>query len=393
MKTNLSSTRALIVEDDHSWQQILGEILGDAGLEVDVADSPESAAACLRAAPHRLAVVDLSLGGSDHHNQDGLAVLDAVRRYDPGCAAIMLTGFATVELAVSALTEHGAFTCLRKETFNRAQFREVVSRALALAPTLTPGPREASRSGAWGSPRGRGEAQPGENQPAAPGCLALVVEDDAGWRSILSELLADAGYGVRECSSFGEALGRLRREKYTLAVVDLALTPPLTPGPSEAPRSEARGSPKGRGVRGEGPAMDGYRLLACTRAAGIPTIVVSGTATPPDIERAYAEHGIFAYLEKQAFDRRAFLGTVAEAQAAGQAGSELDGLTDREREVLELLARGMTNKEIAEALVITTNTVKRHLKAIFEKLEIHTRAAAAAKAISAGVPADWPEGG
>jgi DNA-binding NarL/FixJ family response regulator len=140
-------------------------------------------------------------------------------------------------------------------------------------------------------------------------------------------------------------------------------------------------------VREEGQTMDGYRLLASTRAAGIPTIVVSGTAGPPDIERAYAEHGIFAYLEKQAFDRRAFLCTVAETQTACRPGSELDCLTDREREVLELLARGMTNKEIAEALVITTNTVKRHLKAIFEKLEIHTRSAAAAKAINAGVPA------
>jgi DNA-binding NarL/FixJ family response regulator len=389
MKSKLANTRALVVEDDHSWQQILSEILGDAGLDVDVADSLQSAADSLRAAPHRLAVVDLSLGGSDHHNQDGLAVLDAVRRYDPGCAAIMLTGFATVELAVSALTEHGAFTCLRKETFNRAQFRGVVSHALALAPPST-GERAPADA----------QAQAGESQPAAPGCLALVVEDDAGWRSILSELLADAGYGVHACSSFGEALGRLRREKYTLAVVDLA----LTSGPSPNSRDHLR-SPLGRarplelvpqgrggGDRNTGQAaavqtMGGYRLLASTRAAGIPTIVVSGTATPPDIERAYAEHGIFAYLEKQAFDRRAFLSTVAEAQAAGQACSELDCLTDREREVLELLARGMTNKEIAEALVITTNTVKRHLKAIFEKLEIHTRAAAAAKAINAGVPA------
>ena len=45
----------------------------------------------------------------------------------------------------------------------------------------------------------------------------------------------------------------------------------------------------------------------------------------------------------------------------------------------------MTNKEIAEALVITSNTVKRHLKAIFEKLKIHTRSAAAAKDISASI--------
>jgi RNA polymerase sigma factor (sigma-70 family) len=55
-------------------------------------------------------------------------------------------------------------------------------------------------------------------------------------------------------------------------------------------------------------------------------------------------------------------------------------LTPREREVLDLLAQGLTNKEIAEALVISDNTVKRHLKAIFAKLDVSTRAAAAARA-------------
>ena len=133
--------RALVVEDDRSWQQIVAEILTDLSLAVDVADTLEAAVEALAAAPHRLAVVDLSLSGPDHRNRDGLAVLEAIRRQDPGCAAVLLTGFATVELAVSALTEYGALTCLRKESFRRAEFRQVVRRALALAhPAPTPPP-------------------------------------------------------------------------------------------------------------------------------------------------------------------------------------------------------------------------------------------------------------
>ena len=71
--------RALVVEDDHSWQQILSEILSDCGLEVDVAGSLDLASLSLKAQPHRLAVVDLSLSPNDHNNYDGLRVLDAVR--------------------------------------------------------------------------------------------------------------------------------------------------------------------------------------------------------------------------------------------------------------------------------------------------------------------------
>ena len=60
-------------------------------------------------------------------------------------------------------------------------------------------------------------------------------------------------------------------------------------------------------------------------------------------------------------------------------------LTTRELEVLALLKQGLTNKEIAEALVISDNTVKRHLKAIFVKLDVNTRSAAVAKAIGLGL--------
>jgi DNA-binding NarL/FixJ family response regulator len=343
--------RALVVEDDRSWQQILAELLSDAGLSVDVAESLDAAALLMRERPHRLALVDLSLGGSDHHNQDGLRVLQALRRHDPDCVTLLVTGFATVEIAVSALTEYGAFTCLRKETFNRAEVAALIRRALASPPAA------ASRT-ATGQP----DAGPAVSAAplAASTVTVLVVEDDAGWQSILTELLSEATHRVRVCGSFGEALGCLRREKYRLAVVDLSLAR------ASAPREN----------------RDGLRLLASTSAAGIPTIVVSGAATPDDVEQAYAEHAIFAYLEKQTFDRRAFKQVVGEALQPDRTDFGLpDDLTAREREVLELLAQGMTNKEIARALVITTNTVKRHLKSIFEKMHVHTRAAATARAM------------
>ena len=56
------------------------------------------------------------------------------------------------------------------------------------------------------------------------GNKVLIVEDDAGWRSILAELLMDTGHEVRLSASFGDALGNLRREKFVLAIVDLSLT-------------------------------------------------------------------------------------------------------------------------------------------------------------------------
>lgn len=351
--------RALVVEDDRSWQQILAEILTDAGMDVDIADSLPAALACLAAAPHRLAVVDLSLGGSDHRNQEGLAVLDAVRRHDPGCVALLLTGYATVELAVQALTRHGAYTCLRKETFRRAEFRNVVRQALAEAPLAAAEPppmaRQPSSSPAAGQP---------EAPPPSRG-TALVVEDDAGWRALLTELLGELGYAVQVCRSYGEALGLLRRTSFALAVVDLSLASSLFPDDN----------------------ADGFRLLAQTRRAGIPSVVVSGSARPEDVERAFEEYGIVAYLEKQAFDRQALRQAIAQVEAAKQAAAgPLSELTEREQEVLRLLVQGLTNKEIAEALVITDNTVKRHLKSIFAKLGVSTRAAAVARALAAGAP-------
>ena len=343
--------RALVVDDDRAWQQILAELLVDAGLTVDVAADLKTAVASLRLNPHRLAVVDLSLGGSDHRNEDGLAVLDAVRRHDPGCATILLSGFATVELAVAALKEHGAHTCLRKERLRGGVFRNVlhVFRALPLSTCYGGVPETRPLSGA-----------PGGAIPASSAATVMVVEDDAGWRSILAELLADAGYQVRLASSYGEAFGHLKRGACTVAVVDLTLT----------------------GAMAREHVEEGYRLLAASRQLGVPAVVVTGSARVHDAERAWDDYGIVAFLEKRTFDRRAFVASVAEALAKPPAvATSLDALTDREREVLDLLVQGLTNKQIADLLFISPNTVKRHLKAVFAKLEVNTRAAAVAKAM------------
>lgn len=351
--------RALVVEDDHSWQQIISEILSDCGLEVDVTTNLNDATLNLKSQPHRIAVVDLSLSPNDHNNYDGLRVLDAVRRLDPNCRAILLTGFATVELAVTALTDYGAFTFLRKESFHRSQFRDVVYRIL-VSPPIHAAPVTTSISTA-STASVKGQTGPLKNLNEK----ALIVEDDAGWRSILEELLSDAGFQVRTCASFGDALGYLRREKYSVAVIDLSLQGLLnSPMVYDSNRSN----------------LEGYQLLAATQTNNIPTIVVSGIIEPEEIQRVYSEYSISAYIEKQAFDRAAFRRAVDETKPIFQSLSELNALTEREREVLDLLAQGLTNKEIAEKLVITTNTVKRHLKAIFEKLDVHTRSAATAKA-------------
>jgi DNA-binding NarL/FixJ family response regulator len=61
------------------------------------------------------------------------------------------------------------------------------------------------------------------------------------------------------------------------------------------------------------------------------------------------------------------------------------GLTPREREVLELLARGMGNKGVARVLGISEHTVKAHVASVFEKLGASTRAEAVAIGVRTGL--------
>jgi LuxR family maltose regulon positive regulatory protein len=67
------------------------------------------------------------------------------------------------------------------------------------------------------------------------------------------------------------------------------------------------------------------------------------------------------------------------------AGPLPEPLTEREMDVLRLMARGLTNQQIADRLVIARGTVKAHAAKIYAKLEVHSRARAAARARELGI--------
>jgi DNA-binding NarL/FixJ family response regulator len=67
--------------------------------------------------------------------------------------------------------------------------------------------------------------------------------------------------------------------------------------------------------------------------------------------------------------------------------AELETLTDREREILVLIAHGLTNEEIAERLYLSMATVKTHVNHVFAKLRVRDRAQAVVLAYESGLVA------
>lgn len=73
-----------------------------------------------------------------------------------------------------------------------------------------------------------------------------------------------------------------------------------------------------------------------------------------------------------------------------QASSRFKNLTSREREVLALLSRGFSNREIAESLFVSQHTVRTHVQNLRAKLDVRSKFQAAMLVMQAGV---WPNGG
>jgi len=103
-------------------------------------------------------------------------------------------------------------------------------------------------------------------------------------------------------------------------------------------------------------------------------------ATPEELRKAIQQvQGGMSVLAPDVTRR------VMNAVRADQAGSPAHNLSDREMEVLQCLANGLTTAQIAQQLFISDNTVKTHVRHIMEKLEASTRAEAVGKALQLGL--------
>lgn len=202
----------------------------------------------------------------------------------------------------------------------------------------------------------------------------LAIEDHALFREGLKQLLQtlEPGVTVREADTGAAALSAIDEHgsELDLILLDLSL-----PGarPFEV-------------------------LAACRRLAPqVPVAVLSASEDRFEVERALAL-GAQAYLFKSSTNaellralRRVMQGEiVVPGLARGGAvalerPTNAEGLTPRQVGVLRLLARGVSNKEIAAELGVSENTVKVHLAQVYRVLGVTTRTAAVIKAARVGI--------
>ena len=155
------------------------------------------------------------------------------------------------------------------------------------------------------------------------------------------------------------------------------------------------------------PDLDGLELLRAVKAEwpDVPVIMLSTYENAPYVKRALSD-GAAGYLLKDATPEDLSQAINVAMSGSGnvlsprviqnlfedqQSGNGENGrrneysLTQRENDILALLAEGKSNREIAQSLFLSEKTVKAHLAAIFRKLGVTNRTQAAMMAVQMGV--------
>ena len=150
------------------------------------------------------------------------------------------------------------------------------------------------------------------------------------------------------------------------------------------------------------PGLDGLAVLKAIARDGLPTsvVLVSAHVTADVVYDAIAA-GASAFLSKESARDEICDAVAAAARGETRLPPEVQGhlaqqvrmraadsaprLTEREREVLVMIADGLSAPAIAERLVLSTATVKSHQQTLYEKLGVSDRAAAVATAMRRGL--------
>jgi DNA-binding NarL/FixJ family response regulator len=115
-------------------------------------------------------------------------------------------------------------------------------------------------------------------------------------------------------------------------------------------------------------------VIAVIRAGarGYVTKTISGDELLQAVHRVHAGDAVFS-PRLAGFVLDAFAGMTGVDTLAANLDPELDQLSPRERQVLRLIARGYTYKEVARDLTISTKTVETHVSSVLRKLQLSTR--------------------